>query len=479
MTSILKPAVELRDASFAYGNGGGNLEGITLRIEAGECVVFIGPSGGGKTTLTRIINGLVPEYYGGTLTGTVLINGERTEHVPLWKRASLMGNMFQDPQSQFFSDELAGEVAFACENLGFPVEEIRKRTNRAICDMKLGYMRHTPLDLLSSGEMQKVAIASLRAVSPEIFVFDEPSANLDEAASRQLADNMEMLKNQGHTLIVAEHRLSYLMEIADRFIYIKNGKLCAEYSPAELREIPPDKRRILGLRQVEKTIFPVLPLSQKRPDETPVVETVGLFYQQKQKKILNALSLTAYRGEITAITGLNGTGKTTFAKILCGLLREKRGRVFIHAKTLPPHKRRRFVWYGGNNTNPQFFTNTVMNELMLLHEGDKTRGEKALSLLEGFGLHEHLHRHPAVLSGGQKQRLSIILGLLSGRDLLIFDEPTSGLDGENLYRVATALRAAAEPGPAVFVITHDTELTAACCDYCFNIEKPDLKQGNQ
>jgi energy-coupling factor transport system ATP-binding protein len=200
-------AVELRNVSFSYGNGGEALRGVNLCIKAGECVVLMGRSGCGKTTITRIINGLAPEHYGGVLTGSLWINGEAAETLPLRRRAAIMGSVFQDPRSQFFSGELAGEVAFTAENLGFPAKEIRERTDRAIRAMGLDYIGHTPLDLLSAGETQKVAIASLWAASPGIFVFDEPSANLDEEASRQLALLMGELKSRGHTLVAAEHPL--------------------------------------------------------------------------------------------------------------------------------------------------------------------------------------------------------------------------------------------------------------------------------
>jgi energy-coupling factor transport system ATP-binding protein len=178
--------IELQGVYFSYGTNavpdpGGVSDGdaarepalrdINLRIETGECVILTGRSGNGKTTLTRVINGLAPSYYGGTLKGSVLINGKPASAMPSWERALIMGNVFQDPQAQFFSGELAGEIAFACENLGFPLEEIRRRTDRVIRDMNLDYLRHTPLDFASSGTMQKVAIASVRSVFPGDLYF--------------------------------------------------------------------------------------------------------------------------------------------------------------------------------------------------------------------------------------------------------------------------------------------------------------------
>jgi energy-coupling factor transport system ATP-binding protein len=471
--------IELRGICFSYQNSGapgGNppkdfvLQNVDLRIETGECVLLTGSSGNGKTTLTRVINGLAPSYYGGVLEGSVLIDGKETDGMPPWERARIMGNVFQDPQSQFFSGELAGEIAFACENLGFPAGEIRRRTDAVIGDMRLEYLRHTPLDLVSSGEMQKIAIASVRSLSPGIYVFDEPSANLDEEASIHLAEIFEHLKKLRHTLIIAEHRLSYLMGIADRVVYLEKGRIAAEYTPSELMKLPQEAYRAMGLRSPRHISCPSLPSPGEgieSPADDPAIEVRDISYGVQKKTILSGLSFRAFPGTITAVTGKNGIGKTTLGRLLCGLVRETRGKVFLRGKPQRPGKRNRMVWYSANNTNTQFFTHSVAEEILLLSPGNEDRIETAL--LKKLGLYERRDSHPTTLSGGQKQRLSLACGIFSDRDVLVFDEPTSGLDGAGLLMVSNCLRETAKRGKTIFIITHDRELIRECCTHCFSL----------
>jgi energy-coupling factor transport system ATP-binding protein len=487
--------IELQGICFSYGteapgtggpetggipgggiSGGGRagdsiLRDINLRIETGECVILTGRSGNGKTTLTRVINGLAPSYYGGILTGNVLIDGKPLAALPSWERARILGNVFQDPQSQFFSGELAGEIAFACENLGFPLAEIRRRTDGVIRDMNLDHLRRVPLDLASSGAMQKIAVASVRSVSPDIYILDEPSANLDEEASFRLAEILTDLKKQGRTIVIAEHRLSWLMEPADRIVYLERGRIRAEYRPAELKALPPERLRALGLRSPERIDAPRLPVPEaKTGNGTPAIEGRNISYRVKAAAILSGISLRVFPGTITAITGRNGAGKTSLGKILCGLVRESGGRVLIQGKPVRPGKRAPSVWYGANNTALQFFTHRVSEELLLLSPRDEERIETARKILKQLGLYEYRDAHPATLSGGQKQRLSLACGMLSGRDICIFDEPTSGLDGEGLLMVSRCLREMAATGKAILIITHDTGLIRECCTHCVALD---------
>jgi energy-coupling factor transport system ATP-binding protein len=172
---------------------------------------------------------------------------------------------------------------------------------------------------------------------------------------------------------------------------------------------------------------------------------------------------------VIAITGENGIGKTTLAKVLSGLLRQSAGQVSLGGRTLSPAARRKRVWYSDNDTSAQFFTDSVSEELLLCHGRDEETLKKARTLLKELELYEYSDAHPATLSGGQKQRLSIACGLMSGREVLIFDEPTSGLDGRSLRIVSGMLRQAAESGKCVLVITHDNELIRMCCTHLYAI----------
>ena len=255
--------ITLRNVSFQYEGCGEGVHDIDLIVHDGECVVLTGPSGGGKTTLTRLINGLAPSYYQGTQKGSVSVNGTEITTLPSWRIGQEIGSVFQDPKSQFFSSELAGEIAFACENYGMAKQEIRTRTEEAIASLGLDALRLRPLDVLSSGEKQRVAVASVYALRPHTYVCDEPTANLDSEGAARLADILRKLKDEGNTLIIAEHRLAWLSGIVDRFVYVSEGTIQWEKTPAQMRELSDEERKRYGLREIAETeiSLPMLPAS--------------------------------------------------------------------------------------------------------------------------------------------------------------------------------------------------------------------------
>ncbi len=218
--------IRLENVTYSYSKEAeASLKNVDLTVKEGQFIVLIGKSGCGKTTVTRVINGLATKFYDGKLTGKVFIKNKNLEQIPLWEIGRTVGSIFQDPRSQFFASLTEDEVAFGCENYGFDRKLIQKRIDHAIHKVGGESQLGKEIYSMSSGEKQKIAIASVYAVNPFIYVFDEPSANLDMDSVIKLQELMKFLKNEGHTVIVAEHRLYYLMELADRFIYMNEGRI--------------------------------------------------------------------------------------------------------------------------------------------------------------------------------------------------------------------------------------------------------------
>lgn len=410
---------------FQYADSGDGVEDIGLHVRKGECVVLTGPSGNGKTTLTRLVNGLAPAFYAGRLSGAVELGGRDRREEPLWQRGRLVGSVFQDPKSQFFSSQLAGEVAFACENYGIPHDEIVSRTDAAIRAFRLEGLR-------------------------------------------ELRGALLQFKREGRTLLIAEHRLAWLVGLADRFVYVREGRLRWEKTPEQMLGMTEEERERLQLRSVREGAPAALP--PPTGEGVPAVSLEGLACGRGRKCIWEDLRLAAWPGRVTALTGRNGAGKTTLAKILAGLERPSRGEIRIHGRKASPAQRRKHCWYSANDTGTQFFTNSVSEELLLGLPRTQAVLDRARALLRRFALYAYKDAHPAILSGGQKQRLAIACGLISGREILLLDEPTSGLDGGNMRIIADALRAEADHGKTVLVITHDGELIRACCDSQWKLE---------
>ena len=245
--------ITLKDVSFSYTDSIDDaiLKDVNLQIESGECVVLAGESGSGKTTISKLINGLIPLYQSGTMAGDVFLGDKNTSDMTLAEISKYVGSVFQNPRSQFFNIDTDSEIAFGCENLGIEPEEIRRRIEKTVEDFHLESLLGRNIFHLSGGEKQKIACASVNATDPDIFVLDEPSANLDLKTVDDLAEIIKLWKSRGKTVVVVEHRLHYLRDIADRIIYVKEGRIECEWTPAELEAKGPDYAASLGLRSIK------------------------------------------------------------------------------------------------------------------------------------------------------------------------------------------------------------------------------------
>ena len=460
--------IKIDHISFSYGEENENTGGvrdIDLNIEDGQFVVLCGESGCGKTTVTRLINGLIPHYYEGKMTGEVWVNGAKVSEQPLYDTAAVVGSVFQNPRSQFFNVDTTSEITFGCENLGQPEKDIRERLAKTVRDFRLEKLMDRNIFHLSGGEKQKIACAGVSIMEPDVLVMDEPSSNLDTASILDLRKILAFWKSQGKTIIVSEHRLYYLRGLADRFIYLADGQVSHDYSAAEFEQLTEQQRSDMGLRTfaLGRLLPPVLPQQAK----TALALRNFHFAYKNEPETLHIMDCEIPTNRIVGIIGNNGAGKSTFSRCFCGL--EKRcGEIVWNGKKYRPKDRLNTCYMVMQEVNHQLFTESVLDEVLIsMEEANQKRAEEILSRLDLLDFKE---RHPMSLSGGQKQRVAIASAIASKRSILFFDEPTSGLDYRHMKEVANVLRQVKDAGITVYVITHDLELILDCCTDIIHLE---------
>lgn len=453
--------IKIDHISFSYGEENENTGGvrdIDLNIEDGQFVVLCGESGCGKTTITRLINGLIPHYYEGQMAGEVWVNGEKVSEQPLYDTAAVVGSVFQNPRSQFFNVDTTSEITFGCENLGQPEKDIRERFAKTVRDFRLEKLMDRNIFHLSGGEKQKIACAGVSIMEPDVLVMDEPSSNLDSASILDLRKILAFWKSQGKTIIVSEHRLYYLRGLADRFIYLAEGQVSRDYSAAEFEQLTEQQRSNMGLRTfaLERLLPPVLPQQEK----TALALHNFRFAYKNEPETLHIMDCEIPTNRIVGIIGNNGAGKSTFSRCFCGL--EKRcGEIVWNGRKYRPKDRLSTCYMVMQEVNHQLFTESVLDEVLIsMEEENQERAEEILNRLDLLAFKD---RHPMSLSGGQKQRVAIASAIASKRSILFFDEPTSGLDYKHMKEVANVLRQVRDTGITVYVITHDLELILDCC----------------
>lgn len=480
------PFIILEDVAYSYpkGSGAAILAGIHARIHLGKYLLISGASGSGKSTLARTFNGLIPHFYGGRLSGHVIVDDRAIRDCSVAQLFHQVGLVAQNPRTQLFNRTVTQELAFGLESLG--IHRIRMQARIAALASELGIaalLERNP-QTLSGGEQQLVAIAGILVTRPRIVVLDEPLANLDPAHVQRLRSLLERLRRDGTGIVVCEHRMVPTLPDADAVMVLRQGRpficgqtpsalcdprwkdscvelpLCIRIGacsglrplPRSMDQIPPPAVSAL---EWDRALFPAAKTSATG---AVTLKTENLSYVLGDRAIVNKVDLTLYAGQCAAIVGANGAGKTTLLRLISGLLRPSSGHIRINGRdttTRPAWETARSVGTAFQNPNSQFFKLTVGDELAVGPRALKCYDSNWIDeLIALFKLEHLIERAPFKLSGGEKKRVAFAAALASKPSLLLLDEPTAGQDAFFRSALADILERLCSQGTAVLIVTH-------------------------
>ena len=455
------------------------LRGISFQADQGELILVAGASGCGKTTLMRCVNGLIPRSYkGGQLAGTIRLFGKDPTPLPLAQISQMVGTVLQDPEKQVVGSYVLNEVAFGLENLRLPRRQIHERVEWVLDYLGLSHLRDRETFNLSGGEKQKVALAGVLAMQPDILLLDEPLASLDPVSSQEALALIRRLADEGKTVLLIEHRVEDILKARpDQALFLSDGEQ-RYFGPtdgflaiADYRELKlPAPMVLRQARETQEEVPPPPPPPAPSDGRPPLVEFDHVsFHYEPEQPVLHDVSLTIRRGDIIALLGPNGAGKTTLVKQAIGLLKPQEGTVRVEGqdtRRISTAQVARTLGYVFQSPTHMLFAPTVQEELAfgprnLRFDEETVQGnvKRAIDILNLRGLEEY---PPLALSFGQQKRVTIAAVLAMQSKILAMDEPTAGQDYRNytsFMNSILALRAEQEDlFSAILFITHDLDL---------------------
>ena len=454
--------VKIENLNLTYPNGKKALKDINLVIKKGECVLLTGSSGSGKSSIISSINGIATNFNNCSYTGTILVNGMDIKDKSLWKISEIVSSVFQNPKTHFFNVNTTLELLFYLENIGLTKDDMDKRLEEMLQIFPIENLLNRDIFKLSGGEKQILSIASSFISGNEILVLDEPSSNLDYKGTKIVGKMLGILKSKGITMIIAEHRLYYLMDVVDKVFVIDSGEIKEEYSKKEFGKLSRLELNSRGLRNNKKDeieipvmknfgIYNINLLVDKYSDKTVKIDGIGFDY-----------------GKIYGVVGNNGIGKSTLIRDLIGYRKALKEDISYENKKLNRTQRLSISNLVMQDVNNQLFADSVMEEVVLCNSiSDKKRIEEVLKRLNLWDVRDE---HPMSLSGGQKQRVVIAQVLLSKDKMIFFDEPTSGMDYKNMVAISNLIKQVCKENKIVVIVSHDVEFLNETCDYILKLE---------
>lgn len=463
----------LRDLSVFYDENQ-VVHSINLNVSPGECVVLTGESGSGKSSIINAINGLGTRYDNARIEGTITLDGDELTQKQIYEIAMLVSSVFQNPKTHFFNVDTTQELLFFLENTGVSKKDMQKRLQELLSLFPIAHLLNRNIFELSGGEKQILCLASSYIAGCKLILLDEPTSNLDHTYIEILANMLRRLKEQGITLLIAEHRLYYLREILDRLIHIEKGEIKHCYTQREFIRLSTDELHALGLRS---NVDEALSLSELPPytiENRPTLRIDNLKLSFANQCNLHVSNLAFQTNYIYGIVGKNGCGKSSFIKSLIGVMKQSKETVFYQDKQCNKRKRISLSSLVMQDVNSQLFSESVEHELTLTQ---KNISEVSLdSILEQLNIREFKDVHPMSLSGGQKQRVAIATSMVDGAALMYFDEPTSGMDYKNMLAISHCIQSLKNQKRIIFIVSHDVEFLNITCDYILNIERFSTRQ---
>ncbi|EJO5346642.1 ABC transporter ATP-binding protein [Clostridium botulinum] len=462
--------LEIKNLSLSFYEDRNIFQDINIKVKKNKVTLLTGKSGCGKSSLLMCITGVIPDIIEGKINGEIIYKGKNIGNKDVKAVSGEIAYMFQDPDSQLCTFTVEDEIAFGLENIKTNPDDMDYIIHDVLNRIGIKHLRGRQLNQLSGGEKQKVALASILALDPEVILMDEPTANLDPKSTIEMINLIKDLRdNFGKTILIVEHKISEFSEIIDNVIWFEKGKA---------KNI--DKASFIESYKSE-SFLPII--NKKQLNTEKVLEAKEIYFSyNKDINVLKNINFSLHKGEIAAIIGHNGAGKSTLSKILMGLLKPESGDILIkgmNIRNINPRELGEHMGLVFQNPEHQFIKMTVEKEMALSLEIRKQNSQIIKNTVElylsMFDLDKHRLANPFYLSQGQKRRLSTASMMVNGQSILILDEPTYGQDRTNLKELINLLYKINSEGTSILMITHDMDMVLNCCDRVIQLENGEVK----